>query len=96
MLLRRWVGGGTIKPSTTHLRDDITTIHEATGHIFAVTRITLRHHVGRFKDRASDFSNRECLMICLFGADDRRIRREQEMNSWIRHEICLYQKTREN
>jgi hypothetical protein len=36
---------------------DVSSVHHGAGHVFSVSRITLSHHVGRFKGRVGDFSN---------------------------------------
>ena len=54
-----------------------------------MTRVAFRHHVGWFKDRAGNFGDGEGLMIRLFSADDRGIRRKQEVNTRIWHQVCL-------
>merc|ERR1712203_325426 len=39
------------------LRHNITTVHEAAGHVLTVTRIALDHHRGRLEHRVGDFGN---------------------------------------
>ena len=79
----------TNRESCTYLRNNVTTVHETTSHVLAMTRVAFRHHVGWFKDRACNFGDGEGLMIRLFSADDRGIRRKQEVNTRIWHQVCL-------
>ena len=69
--------------------NQVSTIHHAAGHVFAVARITLHHHWSWFKDRHGDFCHWELLMIRLLCWDDWRIRGQHEVNAWIRDQICL-------
>jgi hypothetical protein len=71
------------------LGDDITTEHQATGHVFTVARITLGHHGGRLEGRVGDFSNGELFMVSLFGGDDRGVRRDHKVDTRVRHQVGL-------
>ena len=45
------------------LGHNITSVQEATGHVFAMTGITLDHLVGRFETGIGDLSNRKLFMV---------------------------------
>ena len=51
-------------------------------HIFSMARITLDHHRRRLEDGVGDLSNAELLVVRLLRRDDRRIRREHEVDTY--------------
>merc|ERR1711959_869735 len=55
------------------LGDDVTTVHHTAGHVLAMTRIALGHHVGGLEARVSDLGNGEGLVVGLLGRDDWRV-----------------------
>ena len=67
------------------LRDNVSTVQHAAGHVLAVTRVTLHHLVGRLEAGVRDLRDRQLLVVGFLGADDWRIRHEWEVNSGIRH-----------
>ena len=69
--------------------DDITTVHEAAGHVFAVTRVTFGHGGGGFKCTVGDFGHRQLFVVGFFGTDDGRERGKHKVNAWVRHQIGL-------
>lgn len=71
------------------LGDDITSVHEAAGHVFAVTRIALGHHGSRLESRVGNFRDGELLVVGLLGRDDWCIRGQHEVNTWVRHQVSL-------
>merc|ERR1711981_459393 len=71
------------------LGDDITTVHQAHGHVFTVTRIALGEHRSGFEHRVGDLTDRELLVVCFLGRDDRRVRRKHEMNTRVWHQVGL-------
>merc|ERR1719343_1606029 len=71
------------------LGDDISTVHEAAGHVLSVTRVALGHHVGRLKDGAGNLSNREGLMEGLVCANDRSIRGQHEVDARVWDQVGL-------
>ena len=56
------------------LGDDITSVHEAAGHVLTVARIALSHHRGGLEGAVGDLSNGELLVVGLLGRDDRSVR----------------------
>merc|ERR1712054_254387 len=61
--------------SSVHvLRDDVTAVHHAAGHVLAVARIALSHHVRRLEASVGDLSDGEGLVVCLLSRDDRSVR----------------------
>merc|ERR1712032_1524627 len=71
------------------LRDDITTVHQAHGHVFAVTGITLGEHGSRFEHRVGDLTHRQLLVVRLLSRDDRGVRRKHEVDTRVRHQVGL-------
>jgi len=52
------------------LGDDVTSVHQAAGHVFTVTGVALGHHGGGLEGGVGDLSNRELFVIGLLGRDD--------------------------
>merc|ERR1711934_398586 len=71
------------------LWNDITSVHEAAGHVLSVSWVALSHHGGWLESRVGDLSNGELLVIGLLGRDNWGIRRKHEMDSWIWHQVGL-------
>jgi len=71
------------------LWDDITSVHEAAGHVFTVSWIALSHHSGWLEGRVGDLGNGELLVIGFLGGDDWGIRRKHEMDSWVWDQVGL-------
>merc|ERR1719296_200749 len=53
------------------LRDDITTVHEAAGHVLTVAGVALDHHAGRLEHAVGDLSHGQLFVVGLLGGDDR-------------------------
>ena len=45
------------------------------------------HHRGRLEHRIGDLGNAELLVVRLLRRDDRRVRREHEVDAGIRHKV---------
>jgi hypothetical protein len=71
------------------LGDDITTEHEAAGHVLAVTGVALGHHVGGLEGGSGDLSNGELLVVSLLGGDDGGIRAQHEVDTGVGHQVGL-------
>jgi hypothetical protein len=71
------------------LGDDITTVHEAAGHVLAVAGIALSHHGGGLEGRVGDLSDGELLVISFLGRDDGGVGGKHEMNTGIGDEVGL-------
>merc|ERR1719265_1945980 len=71
------------------LGDDVTAEHEAAGHVLAVARVALGEHAGRLEGGVGDLGNGELLVVRLLGGDDGRERREDEVDTRVRHEVGL-------
>jgi len=52
-------------------------------------RIALHHLVRWLKARVRDFSNGELFMVRLLSRDNRGVRNEREVNTWVRHQVGL-------
>jgi hypothetical protein len=79
---------GNIK-TLAYLWNDVTSVHQTARHVLTVTRITLKHHVGRLEDGVGQFGNGQLLVIGLLGGDDWRIGRQHEVDTRVWHQICL-------
>ncbi len=76
--------------SSVHiLGHHITSVHQATGHVLSMSRITFRHHGRRLKCWVGDFRNWQLFMIRLLCRYDRCIRWQHEVDSWVRHQVRL-------
>jgi len=71
------------------LGDDITSVHEAAGHVLSVSGVTLGHHGGGLEGGVGDLGNGELLVVGLLGGDDGSVGRKHEMDSWVGHEVGL-------
>jgi hypothetical protein len=71
------------------LGHDISTVHEAAGHVLSMTRITLGHHTGGLEHGVGDLGNGELLVVGLLGRDDGCVRRKHEMDTGVRHQVGL-------
>merc|ERR1719181_1409772 len=71
------------------LWNDITSVHEATGHVFTVSWVTFGHHGGWLERGVGDLSDGELLVISFLGGDNWGIRRKHEMDSWIWDQVSL-------
>ena len=69
--------------------DDITSVHQRTGHVLAVSWVALSHHGSGLEDGVGDFANGELLVVGLLGGDDWSVRRKHEMDSWVWHQVGL-------
>jgi len=52
------------------LGDDITSVHEATGHVLSVSGVTLGHHGCGLEGGVGNLGNGELFVIGLLGGDD--------------------------
>ena len=71
------------------LGDDITTVHEAAGHVLAVAGIALGHHGGGLEGGVGDLSDGELLVVGLLGRDDGGVRGEHEVDTGVGDEVGL-------
>jgi len=71
------------------LRDDVTSVHKAAGHVLSVSWVTLDHHGGWLEDGVGDLGNGELLVVGLLGGDNWSIRRKHEMDSWVWDQVSL-------
>jgi YD repeat-containing protein len=71
------------------LRDDITTVKNAAGHVLAVTWIALDHLVSWLEARVGDLSNGELLVVSLLSRDDWGVGHEREVDTWVWHQVGL-------
>jgi hypothetical protein len=76
--------------STVHiLGDDISTVKEASSHVFAVTGVALHHLVVRLEARHGDLLDRVGLVGSLGSRYNRSVSNEREMDTWVRHQVGL-------
>ncbi len=71
------------------LGDDITTVHEAAGHVLPVTGVALDHHAGRLEDGVGKLRDGQLFVVGLLGGDDRRVGRQHKVNTRVRHQVGL-------
>merc|ERR1711939_870503 len=71
------------------LGHDISSVHHAACHVFAMAWVALCHHVCRLETSVGDFGDRERLVVRLLSRDDWRIRGHHEVNPWVWHKIGL-------
>ena len=71
------------------VRDDISTVQQAGGHVFSVARIALHHLVVRLEAGHRDFLHGVGLVGCLGSRDDRSVGDKREVNAWVWHKIGL-------
>jgi len=71
------------------LGDDITSVHEAAGHVFTVAGVALGHHGGGLEGRVGDLGHGELLVVGLLGGDDGSVRGKHEMDSGVGDEVSL-------
>merc|ERR1719326_2788719 len=76
--------------SSVHvLGDDITTVHQAHGHVFAVAGITLGEHGSGLEHRVGDLTHGQLLVVRLLSRDDRGVRRKHKVDARVRHQVGL-------
>mmetsp|Transcript_8403 Transcript_8403/g.10281 ORF Transcript_8403/g.10281 Transcript_8403/m.10281 type:complete len:401 (+) Transcript_8403:240-1442(+) len=71
------------------LGDDITSVHEAAGHVLAVAGVALGHHGGGLEGGVGDLSDGELLVVGLLGRDDGSVGGEHEMDTGVGHQVSL-------
>mmetsp|Transcript_33559 Transcript_33559/g.44269 ORF Transcript_33559/g.44269 Transcript_33559/m.44269 type:complete len:401 (+) Transcript_33559:242-1444(+) len=71
------------------LGDDITSVHEAAGHVLAVAGVALGHHGGGLEGGVGDLSDGELLVVGLLGGDDGSVGGEHEMDTGVGHQVSL-------
>jgi len=71
------------------LGDDITSVHEAAGHVFTVAGVALGHHGGGLEGGVGDLGNGELLVVGLLGGDDGSVGGEHEMDTGVGDQVSL-------
>merc|ERR1719273_2999100 len=71
------------------LGDDVTSVHEAAGHVFTVARVALGHHGGGLEGAVGDLGNGELLVVGLLSRDDGSVGGEHEMDTGVGHQVGL-------
>merc|ERR1719171_779727 len=71
------------------LGDDITSVHEAAGHVLSVSWVALSHHGGWLEGGVGDLSDGELLVVSFLGRDDWGIGGKHEVDSWVWHQVGL-------
>ena len=71
------------------LGDDVTSVHEAAGHVLSVARVTLGHHGGGLERAVGDLGDGELLVVGLLSGDDWGVGGEHEMDTWVGHQVGL-------
>jgi hypothetical protein len=68
---------------------NITTVHQAAGHVFTVARVALGHHGGWLEGAVGDFSNTQLLVVRFLGTDNWGKRTKHKVNSWVWYQVGL-------
>jgi len=71
------------------LGDNVAPVEEATGHVLAMTRVTLDHLVGWLEAGIGDLGNRKLLMVGLLRRDDWCIGHQWEVDTGVGHQVGL-------
>jgi hypothetical protein len=71
------------------LGDDITSVHEAAGHVFTVAGIALGHHGCGLESGVGDLGHGELFVVGLLGGDNGSVRGKHEMDSGVGDEVSL-------
>eukprot|EP00754_Rhynchopus_humris_P033263 Rhum_TRINITY_DN15457_c5_g5::Rhum_TRINITY_DN15457_c5_g5_i3::g.159685::m.159685 len=71
------------------LGHDVTAVHQAAGHVLAVARVALGHHRGGLERGVRDLRHRQLLVVRLLRRDHRRVRRQHEVDTRVRHQVGL-------
>jgi len=68
---------------------NITSVHEAACHVLSVSWVTLGHHGGGLEGGVGDLSNRQLLVVGLFGTDHGSVTGKHEVNTRVGHQVGL-------
>jgi len=71
------------------LGHNITTVQQASGHVFASPRVTLHHLVGWLEAHRGDLLDCVGLVARLVGGNNRRVGDEREVNARVRDQVGL-------
>ena len=71
------------------LRNNITTVQHAGGHVLSVAGVALNHLIVGFEAGHGDLLNGVGLMRCLGSRDDGGVGNEREMNAWVWDQVGL-------
>ena len=71
------------------LWNNITSVHEAAGHVFTVSWVALGHHGGWLEGGVGDLSDGELLVVSFLGRDDWGIGGKHEVDSWVWDQVSL-------
>jgi hypothetical protein len=71
------------------LGHNVSSVHQAAGHVLSVSWIAFGHHVGRLKDSVGELSNGELLVDSLLCAQDGSVRAQHKVDSWIGNQVSL-------
>ena len=71
------------------LGDDVSTVHQTSGHVLALAGLALDKHVLLFEEGGGELGNRMGLVEGILGAVDGRIRGQQKVDPGVRNQIDL-------
>jgi hypothetical protein len=71
------------------LRDNITAVQHAAGHVLAVTWIALDHLVGGLEASVGDLGDAQLFVVGLLGADDWSVGDQWEVDTWVWDQVGL-------
>jgi len=71
------------------LGHDVSTLHEATGHLLPVAGVALGHHGCGLEGAVGDLSDRELLVLSLLRRDDGCLGGKHEVDTGLGHQVGL-------
>ncbi len=71
------------------LGDNVSTVHQAAGHVLSVARIALDHLGSRLKGSVGDLGYRQLLVVSLLSRNDGGIRAQDEVDAGVGHQVGL-------
>jgi len=71
------------------LGDDITSVHEAAGHVLAVAGVALGHHGCGLERGVGDLGHGELLVVGLLSGDDGSVGGQHKMDTGVGHQVSL-------
>jgi len=71
------------------LGDDVPSLHEAGGHVLAVSGVALGHHGGGLEGTVGDLGHGKLLVVGLLCRDDGGLGRQHEVDSGVGYQVGL-------
>jgi hypothetical protein len=71
------------------LGDNVSTVHQATGHVFSVSWVAFGHHGSGLESGVGDLGDGKLLVVSFFGGDHWGVGRKHKVNSWVWDQVSL-------